>query len=79
LRNFYDNYQSLSLENITLGGQPAAKRIFTISFQGQPLQEIQYYVVRGTRGYLVTFDISLDAFQALNPAFDQIAGSFSFF
>lgn len=79
LKNFYDNYQSLTLESVNLGGQPAYKRVFTISFQGQPLQEIQYYIVRGTRGYLVTFDISLDAFPALNPVFDQIAGSFSFF
>jgi hypothetical protein len=79
LTNFYDDYKNLSLDPTTVGDQTAYKRVFTISFQGQPLQEVQYYLVRGTLGYLVTFDISSEAFLELSPVFDQIASSFTFF
>jgi predicted transcriptional regulator len=78
LKNFYQDYQSVSLEDVSLGNATGVKRIFTLTFQGQPLKDIQYYVVRGNLGYLITFDVSLDGFDQIVGVFEQIASSFSF-
>lgn len=78
LINYYQDYEALSLEDTTLGNSPAAKRIFTITFQGQPLKEVQYYVVHGNFGYLITFDVSEEAYADVSAIFEQIAATFIF-
>lgn len=79
LQKSYPDYQSLSLESATINGLPGLKRVFSVTFQGQPLKDIQYYIVRGSVGTLITFDSSADAFDAVVSVFDQIVSSFRFF
>ncbi len=78
LINYYQDYKSLSLEDISLGNSPATKRIFAITFQGQPLKEVQYYVVHGNLGFLITFDVSEEAYMDVSAIFEQIAATFTF-
>lgn len=78
LQNFYQDYRSISLEEVPVGNLIGVKRVFTLTFQGQPLKDIQYYVVRGNLGYLITFDVSADGFDQVVSIFDQIVSSFSF-
>ena len=78
LKNFYQDYQSVSLEEISLGNISAVKRVFTLTFQGQPLKDVQYYIVRGNLGYLITFDVSLEGFDQEVGVFEQISSSFTF-
>lgn len=79
LQKSYADYQSLSLESSTINGLPGMKRVFSVTFQGQPLKDIQYYIVRGSVGTLITFDSSAEAFDSVVSVFDQIVSSFRFF
>jgi hypothetical protein len=79
LQKSYPDYKSLSLESSSINGLPGLKRIFSVTFQGQPLTEIQYYVARGSIGTLITFDSSAEAFDSVVSVFDQIVSSFRFF
>jgi hypothetical protein len=78
LQNFFEDYQSVSLQEVSLGNITGVKRVFTLTFQGQPLKDIQYYVVKGNLGYLITFDVSLEGFEQMSGVFEQIASSFTF-
>lgn len=80
VRNQYsglEGYIFISQEQLTVGGFPAIKHIYTLTSGGLTGQVMQLLIVRETTAWSVTCQVSTSCWTAYKPIFDTIAGSFT--
>ncbi len=71
-----EGFKELERGEITLEGKKAIWIIFTHHTSSLDAKALQYYLVRGTRGYVITGTGLSTSFDKYKPQFEQIARSF---
>lgn len=78
LRELLENFDLENSQNVTIGGSPAKKIVFTHTVGPVNVKVIQYLTIVGKKAYVVTFTADTLSFDKYNQAFDDIAKSVQF-
>ena len=71
-----NGYAAVSLDKVVVDSQPAYRRVYRVTNQGQQVQVVQVYFIKGSTAHILTFATLASDFSQFSRTFDGIAGSY---
>lgn len=76
LKKQFPDYKLVSLEKVSVAGQPAYKRLYTATIAGRLLQLQQVYLIDHDTAYVISSGAPAESFGLYAKVFDEISGTF---